>query len=71
MKDEKDLLQSKITWGVLVPLLVMIAKQFGLDLGEEQGWVDGLSMLAGALLILWGQISRVKRIGSVAGVKLP
>jgi hypothetical protein len=71
MRDEKDFFASKTTWGALVPILVMLARQFGFDLGDEQGWIDGAAMLTGGALLLWGQISRVKRIGSVAGVKLP
>jgi hypothetical protein len=70
MQDEKDLLASKVTWGVLVPIIVMFAKQLGFDLGEQQPWVDGLSMFVGGLLILWGRIKAVKRIGSVAGMSI-
>ncbi|MEW6330220.1 MAG: hypothetical protein AB1560_02035 [Pseudomonadota bacterium] len=70
MNDEKDLLASKVTWGVLVPIIVMIGKQLGFDLGEQQPWVDGLSMLVGGLLILWGRVKAVKRIGSVAGLPI-
>jgi hypothetical protein len=51
-------------------MLSMLAKQAGLDLGDQQGWIDGLSMLAGAVLFVWGQISRVTRITTVAGVPI-
>lgn len=68
---EKDLLQSKVTWGVLVPIIAMLASRYGLDLGDQQGWVDAISGLIGAVLIFWGRVAAIKRITSIAGVKVP
>lgn len=67
---EKDLLQSKVTWGVLVPIIAMLTSRYGLDLGDQQGWVDAISGLVGALLIFWGRVAAIKRVTSIAGVKI-
>lgn len=68
---EKDLLQSQTVLGVLLPPLTMLATHFGFDLGDMQGWVDVLSVLVGALVSLHGRVKAIKRITSIAGVKLP
>jgi hypothetical protein len=67
---EKDLLQSKTTWGVLVPIITMLVTHYGFDLGDQQGWVDAISGLIGALLVFWGRVKAIKRVTSIAGVKV-
>jgi hypothetical protein len=86
MESKKDLLASKTTWGflalldpvaletVLLPFvtaIVVFLKGVGLDLGDPAAWTTALKNLIAGVLFFWGQASRTKAIGSVAGVPLP
>jgi len=73
MENQKDLLQSKVTWGVIIAIVTQVLQQFGitldqyLDVGQLTNAIpDAIS----AILILYGNITRKHTIGSIAGVTI-
>lgn len=69
--DEKDLLASSTTWGVIVAVVVApLLRQFGIEIGDQTVAADVLAQIAGGALALFGNFKRSQRIGSVAGIRL-
>lgn len=69
--QNKDLLSSKSTWGVIIALvLVPLAQQIGVDLGDYDALAQTLAEITGGILFLVGQFTRKTTINSVAGVKI-
>lgn len=69
--DSKDLLTSKTTWGVILTAVSLLSSQLGIDIGDPAGWTETLIGLAGTAFALYGRITAVHRIGSVAGIPTP
>lgn len=67
--ENKDLFQSKATWGAVFLLLNPVLNKFGITIDQE-GMVEAASTIVGAALFVWGQLTRKSGIGSVAGVKV-
>jgi len=70
MEDKKDLLQSKATWGAIILLVDLIARSAGFDIGDQSMWVSTIVDTIGGALVLIGRFTAVKKIGSVAGIKV-
>lgn len=69
--EGKDLFASRRFWGVVVAVLGPILNQyFGIAGADLEGLTNTIVVLAGALISLWGYVSRRKRITSVAGVPM-
>lgn len=66
----KDFFLSQTNIGVLMMAVALIAQQFGWDIGDTSGWAEVLFGLIGAVLGIRGRWTAVKRITSVAGVKV-
>lgn len=65
----KDLLQSKTAWGTIIGFAALIAHQLGFDIGDQTGIVNDIVGLIGAALAIYGRVTAVHKITSVAGVK--
>jgi hypothetical protein len=71
MNDQKDLLASKTTWGVLIALLApLLSKYFNFTPELQAMLSSDLAQIVGLVLAGWGQLSRKASITSVAGIPL-
>lgn len=66
----KDLLTSKTAIGTFVSMAAILAQQLGYDIGDQEGLVNSIVAIFGAMFALYGRVVAVTPIGSVAGVKV-
>lgn len=69
MENGKDFFASRVTWGAVVTLIAPLLRMMGVEY-DAQVLVDALTTLAGAGLVVWGNIKRKAEITSVAGVEV-
>lgn len=72
MNDQsgKDLFKSRSTWGVIVAFAAVVAQQAGLDIGDQDGWVETITGAIAAGVALYGRFAAVQPITSVAGIEV-
>lgn len=63
--DVKGLLVSKTVWGTILQVVAMAAMFFQVDIGDQEGWIEAITALVGAVVTIWGRITAVKRIGGI------
>ena len=63
--DVKGLFASKTVWGTLVQVAAMGAMFWGVDIGEQGGWIEAITALIGAIMTIWGRITAVKKISGI------
>ena len=63
--DVKGALASKTVWGTILQVAAMAAMFFKIDLGDQEGWVEAITALIGAVVTIWGRITAVKKIGGL------
>lgn len=63
--ETKTLITSKTVWGGIILIGNYIARRMGYDIGDVSGWVDGIIHLTGAVLVVYGRVTAVKRIEGV------
>ena len=70
--DGKDLLKSKVFWGLLAMLLASALRHAGISVDgvDLDGVASDLTLLGGAALALVGRFKARQAIGSVAGIPL-
>lgn len=66
----KDLLQSKTTYGILIMLLTPVLAKYGLDAGMVSDLVGILGGGIGALMGLYGRYKAQDAISTIAGIPL-
>ena len=65
--DEKDLLQSKTFWGLVITALAAVCSQLGITI-DQATWVNNAVVVAGLVLSAYGRIVATKPVTSVAGL---
>jgi len=63
--DVKGLLASKTVWGTILQVVAMAAMFFKVDIGDQEGWIEAITAVVGAVVTIWGRITAVKRIGGI------
>jgi len=58
----KPWFMSKSLWGAVVVIVAAAAKVYGVDVGDEQGWLVDLMILNGGIFALYGRVKAVKKI---------
>ena len=54
--DVKGILQSKTIWGILVSVLALILKKYGIGI-DEAGTLTDLMALAGSIFAVYGRVT--------------
>lgn len=65
--DQKDLLQSKTFWGLVISGVAALCAQFGITV-DQATWVNDAVVLAGLIMSAYGRIVAQKPVTSVAGL---
>lgn len=68
-REQKDLLQSKTFWGVLLTAVAQILSFFGVGGFATDGVATEIATFFGVVIALYGRVAANTPIGSVAGVK--
>lgn len=70
--NPKGLLQSRVTWGIIVTVLGIALNRFGFEISDKASFIDNamavvaiLSEAIGPLLALWGNVKRSKPIDGI------
>jgi len=65
--NNKDLLQSKSTYGILIMLLTPLLAKYGLSAGDVTEIVNIAGVAIGGALAFYGRLKAKDKIATVAG----
>ena len=63
--ETKGLFTSKTVWGAIIAIGATIAKMAGFDIGDTEGLVNDIVVLAGAIIAIYGRFKAVKKIEGI------
>lgn len=60
--DTKKPWMSKTVWGAVAVVAVSVAQIAGYEIGDADGWTEGIITLIGGVVTIYGRVKAVKKI---------